>query len=187
MTEQELLNSDLDIFCLINHIPIHIATAGGYIPPILMDEGYILNCAKILKAIAKKWPIEDEVITNPHLRHIIRYDENREQINPILNTLFPNQIRNFSEEETYNFYEKKIYAHSFLKMARMGFLSYDKTNISSPIDDAFHLVATPRYFNSPIAQIFCKIMRVPSFDVPDFNPAHPLVLNSMLYNIPSYR
>ena len=84
-------------------------------------------------------------------------------------------------------YEKKIYAHSFLKMARMGFLSYDKTNISSPIDDAFHLVATPRYFNSPIAQIFCRIMRIPSFDVPDFNPAHPLVLNSMLYNIPSYR
>ena len=62
-------------------------------------------------ALAKRWPVEDEIITNRELRYVIKYDENRENIHLILNTLFHNQTRGLSDEELYNFYERKIYAH----------------------------------------------------------------------------
>ncbi len=187
MIEREILNSDLDLFCLINNHPVHIASAGGYVPSMIMVEGYILNYTKILKALAKRWPVEDEIITNPELRYIIKYDENRENIHLILNTLFHNQTRELSDEELYNFYEEKIYAHSFIEMARLGFLSYDKTNLGLPEDDAFHLVARPRLFNSLIARIFCITMRVPRFYVKNFNVGQHLILNSLSHNIYSYR
>lgn len=162
MNEIEILNRDLDLFCLINNKPVHIATAGGIIPKSL-ESGIIFNCTRKMKECDIVWPNYD-VGLNPVLRLILNYDQQTENIYLVLNTIYPDSFENLTNEELYRKYIQDIYGHSFINMACKGFWSYDKTNLAEPEDDVFHLVASPFGDNTDAAYEFCMMMNVPRIE-----------------------
>ncbi|WP_218374732.1 hypothetical protein [Chitinophaga sp. sic0106] len=111
---------DLDIFFTDLQKPIHIASAGGILPPILADID-LSNEAFIslqLPLITESFEVE---------------------INPNLTRLKDISVNNLQN-----------YLNDFVRMAKCGFYSYDKTypgNCDNPI---FHLVARPKNIPSSV-------------------------------------
>ncbi|OPC54598.1 hypothetical protein BAY06_12825 [Elizabethkingia anophelis] len=106
---------DLDIFFKDNNKNVHLATGGGQIPKIIAELDTVSENIKNFKLETLNIIYEIEV--NPNLSEIINIK---------------------SEEELEN------YLIDFKKYAKMGFYSYDKTNIGNFNDMQFHLVAKPK-------------------------------------------
>lgn len=119
---------DIDWFCKIGSMPVHIASNGGLIhPDILSRENFAVQTEVYnMPCIFSE---DDVVICETAIRNII----------------FPND-QNFSEE-AYGSYIK-----SFIVMARKGFISLDRIDIGETAecseDERYIVVAYPKQSSS---------------------------------------
>ncbi|NOZ46219.1 MAG: hypothetical protein GXO79_05490 [Chlorobi bacterium] len=112
-TFEYLLNHDIDIFFEIEGYGIHIATAGAEIP----REVAMLD-ALILENKAKAFdkPLLYEIEINPYLEDILNFKNSN---------------------------ERDLYLNDFKRIARKGFITFDKTDINNFKDPFYHVVAWP--------------------------------------------
>ncbi len=113
-TNDYMYSKDIDWFCVINKNYIHVASAGGILPE------PINNRDKLRK-------IQKQVFDLPHIF-------TNEEI--IINQRFLNY--RFDNEE-----DKSNYLQSFIDMAKKGFISMDRTNLSDLDEQIYHIVCMP--------------------------------------------
>lgn len=112
-TESEIYTRDIDWFCAINGVYVHVASAGGDIPNFINDFGVLRPGQRAAEAL-EDINTDDEVhINEAFLRGM-----------------------NVNLEH---------YLPSFIRMAKKGFYSFDRTNVDNPEDDHYHLVAWPSH------------------------------------------
>ena len=120
---------DIDWFCKIGSMPVHIASNGGLIPPNILSR--------------ENFAVQTEVYNMPCI-----FSEDDVVIceTAIRNIIFPND-QNFSEE-AYGSYIK-----SFIDMARKGFVSLDRIDIGETAecseDERYIVVAYPKNLPGP--------------------------------------
>lgn len=112
-TESEIHTRDIDWFCAINGVYVHVASAGGDIHRIINDRNVLRPCQRAVEALEDINTDEEVHINDAFLR---RMNVNLES-----------------------------YLPSFVRMAKKGFYSFDRTNINDPDDDHYHLVAWPTH------------------------------------------
>ena len=118
-TEIYMMNHDIDWFCVVNDIYIHVASAGGMLPDLINDKDTLRD-------------IQHQVQMLPDI-----YSEDEIEYNDIA-------IDNVVGEN--NFKARQLYVESFVAMARKGFASFDRTNISEFSNNQYHLVCWPKGF-----------------------------------------
>lgn len=121
-----LATHDIDWFCKINNIYIHVASAGGVLPEIV-DNSEVNR--KIQRIVDELPVLDDEVIITPLIHNV-------------------NSI-NYENEDCENDYVK-----SFKEMASKGFYSFDRVDINNIDSNNYHLVAYPNYENNNLGNIF---------------------------------
>lgn len=114
--EAYIHSKDIDWFCIIGDVFCHVATAGCMIPDVINDR-------EKLRSLQKRVFDSDFI-----------FDEEDIVVNePFLNQHFGN------DEES-----RAAYLHSFMGMARKGFVSFDRTNVMDLNDQTYHIVCYPK-------------------------------------------
>lgn len=105
-TESEVHTKDIDWFCAINGVYVHIASAGGHIPNGINNRRVLRLIQRAVDALADINTVDEVHINEKALNRI---NMNRE-----------------------------YYLPSFIRMARKGFYSFDRTNIGNIEDNHYH-------------------------------------------------
>ena len=120
-----LLSHDIDWFCRVDDIYIHVASAGGWIPRHINDDEYLRNVQHRVAMMPDAFKNEDIVYNEQGIRNVLVQDE----------------------ELGKNFEEARVhYIESFTAMARKGFVSLDRTNVMDSDDNRYHVVCYPCFF-----------------------------------------
>lgn len=101
--ESEVHTRDIDWFCAINGIYVHIASAGGRIPDRINNRRVLRPIQRAVETLENINTVDEVHINDDALQRI---DVNRE-----------------------------YYLPSFIRMARKGFYSFDRTNIGNIEDN----------------------------------------------------
>lgn len=116
-----MFTHDIDWFCIINGLYVHVASAGGIIPETMRDRDEL----RLLQHNVSKAPYlfsENE----------IAYNED------FLNSHFPDGKA------------REDYVRSFRDMARKGFISMDRTDWTNPESNNYHVVCCPSRNLKPV-------------------------------------
>lgn len=139
ITENFQRLNDIDWFCIVDGVPIHVASAGDLLPRMYANES--VSFMKSVLNRAMKLPLEfDYKLNDSYLdRNVLNegYEYLNEQNNPIGRDMDDDWISIMTHSEPL---PKKLYATSFVEMARRGFYSFDKTEGN---EGEYHLVAYP--------------------------------------------
>lgn len=111
-----MLTRDIDWFCIVNGIYVHLASAGGILPMSFRDRD-TLRTLQHNVAMAPYLFEEEDVVDNEAFLNQ-RFADNRKG--------------------------RESYVVSFREMARKGFVSMDRTNLQNPYDNRYHIVCMPR-------------------------------------------
>lgn len=111
-----MLTRDIDWFCIVNGIYVHLASAGGILPMSFRDRD-TLRTLQHNVAMAPYLFEEEDVVDNEAFLNQ-RFADNRKG--------------------------RESYVVSFRDMARKGFVSMDRTNLQNPYDNRYHIVCMPR-------------------------------------------
>lgn len=126
------LNNDIDWFCILGNIPIHVASNGGRLPVSLSTVSKLRTAQRFVYNLDENCDYE----FNPNVLEM-----------PLNDSL--DEIRDISEyfpfteglfEERYLSNSQKAYLWSFVKMAKKGFYSYDRIDDT----DKYMLIAWPK-------------------------------------------
>jgi hypothetical protein len=120
-TESEIHTRDIDWFCAINGIYVHVASAGGNIPNFINNYSVLRPSQRAAEALVDINTDDEIHINEAFLRGM-----------------------NVNLEH---------YLPSFVRMAKKGFYSFDRTNVDNPEDDHYHLVAWPTHSVSNVENI----------------------------------
>lgn len=120
-TESEIHTRDIDWFCAINGIYVHVASAGGNIPNFIDNYSVLRPSQRAAEALVDINTDDEIHINEAFLRGM-----------------------NVNLEH---------YLPSFVRMAKKGFYSFDRTNVDNPEDDHYHLVAWPTHSVSNVENI----------------------------------
>ena len=120
-TESEIHTRDIDCFCAINGIYVHVASAGGNIPNFINNYSVLRPSQRAAEALVDINTDDEIHINEAFLRGM-----------------------NVNLEH---------YLPSFVRMAKKGFYSFDRTNVDNPEDDHYHLVAWPTHSVSNVENI----------------------------------
>ena len=139
-TESEVHTRDIDWFCAINGIYVHIASAGGRIPNLINDR-------RVLRTIQREVETLEDINTGEEI-HINADALDRIGVN------------------------REDYLPSFLRMAKKGFYSFDRTNIYDPEDNLYHLVAWPTH-------LVYDIENMPTINYPELDFDNPEAMDNI--------
>ncbi len=118
-TDDYIYSKDIDWFCIVNGYFVHVASAGGMIPPEINDD-------EKLKSLQKKVFDAPEFLTDEEI---------------VIN-------HRFLEHKFSNLPDKKIaienYLSSFKVFAKKGFISLDRTDIANQESNIYHIVCMPK-------------------------------------------
>lgn len=117
-----LLNHDIDWFCRVDGIYIHVASAGGRVPQPINDDEYLRNVQHRVAMMPDIYKDEDIVYNEQAIRSVLDQDVELG--------------KNYEEA-------RRQYIESFTAMARKGFVSIDRTNILDSDDNRYHVVCYP--------------------------------------------
>ncbi len=120
-TESEIHTRDIDWFCAINGIYVHVASAGGNIPNFINNYSVLRPSQRAAEALVDINTDDEIHINEAFLRGM-----------------------NVNLEH---------YLPSFVRMAKKGFYSFDRTNVDNPEDDHYHLVAWPTHSVSNVENL----------------------------------
>ena len=132
--------NDIDWFCIINGVPVHVASAGDLLPTIYSSDKSVAFLKSILSNVLKLPLDYDYKLNDEYLdAHVLNegYEYLDEQENPIGQDMDDDWNRIMTKNEPLS---KRLYATSFVEMARRGFYSFDKTEDKEGV---YHLVAYP--------------------------------------------
>ena len=118
-SEDYMFTHDIDWFCIVNGIYVHLASAGGLLPLSFRDRE-TLRALQHNVAVATYLYEEEEIAYNEEF----------------LNQRFANNNKG-----------RASYVVSFRDMARKGFVSMDRTFLTNPGDTHYHIVCWPRGWN----------------------------------------
>lgn len=138
-TEQEMLSKDIDWMVGIGFHFVHAASAGGQLPTVIQqakedNQEYYSKICKLPDFFTN-----EHIEVNPLLRDILRIDQQKEQYQMVLKTLkidFGNDV--------IATYIEKLYIPAFLRFARKGFISFDRSNKWEAEDNNYHWVVRPK-------------------------------------------
>ena len=116
-----MLTHDIDWFCIINGLYVHVASAGGIIPEAMRDRDELRQLQYIVSNAPYLYS-DDEIVYNESF----------------LNS-------HFLEGKA-----KEDYVRSFKDMARKGFISMDRTDWINPESNDYHVVCCPNRNLRPI-------------------------------------
>lgn len=140
ITEEFQRLNDIDWFCIIDGVPVHVASAGDLLPAMYASNGSPASMKSILSDVLKQ-PLEyDYKLNDEYLDgHVLNegYEYLEEQGNPIGQDMGDDWRSIMTKNESLR---KRLYATSFVEMARRGFYSFDKTEDK---EGDYHLVAYP--------------------------------------------
>lgn len=112
--EAYIQSHDIDWFCVLNGIPIHVASNGGVLP---------------------------DLINNWEQLRRIQHEVSRMENICSLNELIYNE--DFLRQFDGNNLARRNYVSSFQQMSLKGFWSFDRTSLESIDDNRCHLVCKP--------------------------------------------
>lgn len=119
-----MLTHDIDWFCIINGVYVHVASAGGDLPERMRDR--------------------------EELRQL-QYNVNRAEY--IFNENEIEYNEQFLSARFQNYEGRSDYIKTFTEMARKGFVSLDRTNWNNPDDNTYHIVCRPPRKNQDNIQL----------------------------------
>lgn len=142
-SENYMLTHDIDWFCIVNGIYVHLASAGGILPLSFRDRD-ILRELQHEVAVAPYLFAEEDVVDNE----------------AFLNQRFANNPKG-----------RASYLVSFRDMARKGFVSMDRTLLSEPRDNHYHIVCRPRLLHrQSLEELGIPVIPVDEKPELDFSP-----------------
>lgn len=150
-TESEIHTRDIDWFCAINGIYVHVASAGGNIPNFINNYSVLRPSQRAAEALVDINTDDEIHINEAFLRGM-----------------------NVNLEH---------YLPSFVRMAKKGLYSFDRTNVDNPEDDHYHLVAWPTHSVSNVENIPVVNTVGLDFDNPEIMndiPLTEIIENSLL-------
>lgn len=116
---EDVVNLDIDWYCIINNRLVHVASNAGQIP----KNFYSIKDLEKIHSIVNRLPKSSEVITN------------EEWIKTV--------VTEYYEQEDATFQEKiDLYTRSFVQKAQKGFISFDRV-YEFESSDQYHIVAAP--------------------------------------------
>lgn len=131
-SDDYLYSKDIDWFCIINGIFVHIASAGGFLPEEVNDREKLRKNQYLVNQM-------NDIFNDDQI--VINWD--------FLHARFGNNVG--SEENIMNYLE------SFISMSRKGFVSLDRTNLEDPNDNTYHIVCMPnKIITLPCVFDLCK-------------------------------
>lgn len=138
ISRKELKEIDIDWYCLVNGVPAHFASMGGFVPSIFCER----NELRALESSVRLLPyICDIELTDKIVDQEIQsgYDYlNENQLGNIVMDLFKN-IPSFKYNEEWDI-RKRLYTSSFVDKARRGFYSYARIGN----ENKYALIAKPQ-------------------------------------------
>ena len=111
-----MLTHDIDWFCVVNGIYVHLASGGGILPLSFRNRD-MLRILQHNVEVAPYLFAEEDIVDNE----------------AFLNQRFADNPKG-----------RESYVVSFRDMARKGFVSMDRTNLIEPFDNHYHIVSRPR-------------------------------------------
>ena len=117
-----MITHDIDWYCVINGLNVHVASAGGMLPENMRDRDEL----RLLQHNVSKAQFlfsENEIVYNEGF----------------LNSHFPDGKA------------REDYVRSFRDMARKGFVSMDRTNWTNPESNVYHVVCLPNRNLKPVS------------------------------------
>jgi hypothetical protein len=128
------LTHDIDWFCLINGVSIHAASNGGLLPNKYCSTSELRGIQQVVNGLDENFEYginrNIEIQSNPYL----------EDLGQDFYYYFPETIGLFDDIPLTN--SQKAYYWSFVKMAKKGFFSFDRSKKSN----AYNIVAWPKCF-----------------------------------------
>lgn len=140
ITEEFQRLNDIDWFCILDGVPVHVASAGDLLPVMYADHESVAFMKSILSDVLKLSFDYDYKLNDKYLdEHVLNegYEYLTEQDNPIGQEMDDDWHSIMTKNEAF---PKRLYATSFVEMARRGFYSFDKTEDK---EGDYHLVAYP--------------------------------------------
>lgn len=113
-----LYSMDIDWFCIINGILVHVASAGGFLPDEVNDRDKLRKNQSLVNRMDYIFNDNQIVINWAFLRARFGYEDGSDE-----------NIRNYLE--------------SFIKMSKKGFVSLDRTHLEDPNDNTYYIVCMP--------------------------------------------
>lgn len=136
-TKDYMQTHDIDYFCIINGVPVHIASEGGRIPDILNNKEILQEQCHWVYGLPDTYN-NNEIQTNDNKIEEIINDGGYEYLTELE-----------LEQSKRHDIAKEMYYSSFIKMAQKGFYSFGKSNPDNPEDPYYHIVARPQSFKRP--------------------------------------
>lgn len=118
-----MLTHDIDWFCVVNGSYVHVASAGGILPEEMRDRDELRRLQYEVSQ-AQDLFNDDE----------IEYNEK----------FLSNRFGNGKGREDY--------VRTFRDMAKKGFISMDRTNVSDPESNIYHVVCCPNRNLAPLCE-----------------------------------
>lgn len=135
---------DIDWFCLIDDVPVHLASNGGELP----DDSYKASeLVSIQRQVPALEPIYKYELNMPYLEQYLndgRYDDLRDVDDFLTQSQMPETAEMRGELPNLPLHWR-AYCWSFIEMAKRGFFSFDRTVNDKDRDGIYHLVAYPIY------------------------------------------
>lgn len=143
-SELQMKARDFDLFCIINNMPVHIATLGAVIPEELNN---VQRISTNINDVCGIKPTTNAILNEDLIKKYVSTDDYKylrdlDQKNVSANVSRLPGFDKFDEETPIYI---KLFSWYFMEMARRGFYSF--AHYGSDDDDKFFLVAWPEEAN----------------------------------------
>lgn len=143
---EDMVNLDIDWYCIINDRLVHVASNAGQLP----KNFYSIEKLKEIQSIVNSLPKSSSVITN------------EEWINTVATEYYEQEDGTFQEK-------KELYCRSFIQMAQKGFYSFDRV-YEFENSDKYHIVAAPVSIVNPYNEKYIDLRPLLlEYDIKDFD------------------
>ena len=132
---------DIDWFCRINGVPVHMASNGGHLPncysieQLVSLQHRVANLGNNYRCAVNIDFLEDYLRQNNYLNNMGELSDEEYRLMLPAQFELSDDIRNLPKYIL-------VYAWSFIEMAKKGFYSFDR-GLNSDGVDIYHLVARP--------------------------------------------
>ncbi len=163
---------DIDWFCRINGIPVHLASNGGHLPS---DSYTIDQLVALQHQVANLEPQYQCEVNTEFLKSYLWQGDFYENMDNIKEEEFLMMVPE-GFEISRDIIELPrpmlVYCWSFIEMARRGFFSFDRNEMIGH-EDTYHLVAWPKeYHNARFARNKAVYESLKSYNACCFPPFH---------------
>lgn len=145
INKERMMGADYDLFCVINNIPIHIATMGSQIPSFLNDKQRISMDLDLVSRMPASFEVE---LNLGRIKELISDEVNYSYLQIVDKNMLLSEVINLP---SFNWFSNdipvfvKLFSWYFVEMARRGFYSF--AHYGDVDSDSFFLVAWPKQIN----------------------------------------